>query len=117
MSHSTMKDNNYQNVSGEQYYEDTVQLTKLYGGLRDVITPSNGDVLNVNQSGAVVVMGADVDVKLPTPAPGLKYKFLANADGGNAATITSTVDGSQVSNLLTGVVTDSNSMNFFDVFS
>tara|TARA_Y100000593_G_scaffold57595_1_gene107060 strand:+ start:531 stop:1481 length:951 start_codon:yes stop_codon:yes gene_type:complete len=108
-----VRTNDHQLVGGKQYFDDDIQVEGTLQGIRkEIYTATDGETITSNKSGAVVILGADVDVKLPTPAPGLKYKFLANADGGNAATITSTVDGSQVSNLLTGVVTDSNSMNF-----
>jgi hypothetical protein len=69
-----------------------------------VIEPATG-TLSVADSGAIVILNDDVDLKLPTPAVGLEYTFVLDAAmGANGATITSTTDGSSASNLFFGIV-------------
>jgi len=74
-----------------------------------VIEPATG-TLSAADSGAIVIVNDDVDLKLPTPAVGLEYTFVLDAAmGANGATITSTTDGSTAEELFFGTIDINNS--------
>jgi len=69
-----------------------------------VIEPAADGTLSVADSGAVVVLNDDIDLKLPTPAVGLEYTFVLDAAmGSNGATVTATTDGSTAEELFFGI--------------
>ena len=69
-----------------------------------------GATLTIAQSGCLVMMGPGVDILLPTPSPGLWYRFInVMGTGSGAATITSTTDGSTAEELFFGVLRDTDS--------
>ena len=76
-----------------------------FGHRVPVFTPAADGVLTAGMSGCLVLMGPGDDIKLPTPAVGLHYKFIAVANiASTAATITATHDGSSARDLFFGVV-------------
>ena len=81
-----------------------------FGWRYPIFTPGADGTLTAGMSGAVVLMSAGDDVKLPTPALGLHYTFYCPAAiSSTAATITSTSDGSTGRDLFTGIVTTNGS--------
>jgi len=77
----------------------------MSGFLRQVTTPSADCTLHVSNSGAIVIIAAGIDLKLPTPVAGLNYKIITTANvATTSATVTSTSDGSSAVNLLSGIV-------------
>ena len=76
-----------------------------FGHKRPVFAPGADGTLTAGMSGCVVLMSPGDDVKLPTPAVGLHYTFVAVADiASTAATITATTNGSTARDLFFGVV-------------
>jgi len=95
---------NHQRVGGKQYFEGEVQIGGFIQGVnKEVITGVTGATLDQNQSGATILLGADVDVFLPTPTIGLNYKFVMTASaGGSKSVVTATSDGSTAATIFFG---------------
>ena len=82
-----------------------LEVAGMIGGRALVITDPGTSTLTNAQSGAFIPLTDDGRAyKLPTPALGLTYTFILTENLGNAATITSTTDGSTASNLFTGIL-------------
>tara|TARA_Y100001970_G_C13652704_1_gene564381 strand:- start:87 stop:557 length:471 start_codon:yes stop_codon:yes gene_type:complete len=88
-----VRSNSHQLVGGLQYFDSDVQVEgALQGHKQEVITATDGMTLTAEQSGAIVVVGDNIDINLPTAAEGLNYKFVANADiGSDTSKITAPV--------------------------
>ena len=96
-----VRSNNHQLVGGLQYFDSNVQVEgALQGHKQEVITATDGMTLTAEQSGAIVVVGDNIDITLPTAALGLNYKFVANADIGSDTSKIS----APVSNTMFGVI-------------
>ena len=80
-----------------------------FGHKLPIFGPAASGTLTAAQSGCTVIL-TGVDIKLPTPQPGLWYRFVALVDhSGGASTITSTTDGSTAEELFFGIVTTNGS--------
>ena len=101
-----VRSNSHQSVGGKQYFEDEVQFNGQLQGLKqEVYTAVDGETLSAEKSGALVILGTAIDVKLPTPELGLNYKFIFIADLSTTnATVTATSDGSTEKDLFTGTL-------------
>ena len=96
-----VRSNDHSRVGGKQYFEHDVQVEGVIQSLTpEVITATDGQTLTQEQSGAVVVVGDNIDITLPTAALGLNYKFVANADIGSDTSKIS----APVSNTMFGVI-------------
>ena len=68
-----------------------------------VITPADNAVISTADSGAMVILGTGIDVKLPAPQLGLEYTFVnGDATIATAATVIATSDGSTEKDLFFG---------------
>ena len=69
----------------------------------NVVTPADGATISAADSGAMVMLGTAIDVKLPAPALGLEYTFVnGDATIATAATVIATSDGSTEKDLFFG---------------
>ena len=101
-----VRSSNHQLVGGKQYFGSDVQFNgALQAVKKEVITATDGLSLTADQSGAIVVVGDDIDVNLPTPAVGLNFKFVANAAiSANLSKIISTTNGTTAVDLFFGCI-------------
>jgi hypothetical protein len=77
------------------------------GGLgyrRSIYAAAEDGTLSGSMSGCTLTLADGVDVKLPTPAVGLHYKFVITGSLTTNATITSTTNGSTAEELMFGIV-------------
>ena len=97
---------NHQLVAGKQYFENDVQYgATVQGAKREVYTAVADETIPANKSGAIIVLGANIDVKLPTPEVGLNYKFVLNASaGGSESHVTATTNGTTAEELFFGCI-------------
>ncbi len=81
-----------------------------FGTKAPVMLAVDSTTLTAAQSGCTVLVTPGVNVKLPTPSPGIWYRFVNFAGtGSGASSITSTTDGSTAEELFFGVLRDTNS--------
>ncbi len=85
--------------------------TGIVQGYKTLVLSSSLEdcTLHVSHSGATITVSASVDLKLPTPKLGLKYKFVSVEDTATTNfTVTSTSDGSTGVNLFSGILLNNN---------
>ena len=101
-----VRSHDHQKVGGKQYFDSEVQFNgQLHGVKQEVYTAVDGETLPAEKSGALVILGTAIDVKLPKPELGLNYKFIFTADLATTdATVISTSDGSTETDMFTGTL-------------
>tara|TARA_Y100001963_G_scaffold144304_1_gene216266 strand:- start:423 stop:1433 length:1011 start_codon:yes stop_codon:yes gene_type:complete len=108
MSPFFAKTDDHHLVAGDQMFTDDVQIGgTLQGRRKEIVTATNGQGLGIEQSGATVILGAGINVKLPKPQVGVSYDFILTADlaEGSDASITSVYnDSGNPAALMKGIV-------------